>query len=136
VAVKIVTNQDGGIVGYATGSLIYHPEAVLAGSPFLQPARLSTTGGEPLQFYFSDRILPADQQQPFSASAIDKLGVSVSLGVGPTIVTLTFLSWGGGRVPVAMESKGHLLVGLGPPLGSPPHAVYVVSFTEVLRGPC
>ena len=137
VGVTIVTNEDGGLVGYATGELIYHPGASLAfkDSWFRRPARLSTTGGEPLKFYFSDRFLGNDKQQPFSAKFIDKLGVSVSLGADPHIVTLTFLSWGGGRVPVVMESKGHLLVGLGPALGRAPHAVYVVSFTEVKPGP-
>jgi len=144
VGVTIVTNQDNGIASYAVGSLIYHPGSLTG--PFFRPPRLSTTGGEPLNFYFSDRMLDIDPpaspggfghspRQPFSANAIDKLGVSVSLHSGPRVVKFTFHSWDGGTVSVAMESQGNLLVGLGPPLGNSPHAVYLVSFTGVSRPP-
>jgi|SRR5437763_8320649 len=141
VGVTIATNQDNGIVGYAVGDLIYHPEAVFAGSPFMRPARLSTTGGDPLNFYFSDRRIALDPtlggtlgpalRQPFSANSIDKLGVSVSFGIGPRTIRLTFLSWGGGTFSVVTESRGNLLVGLGPSLGNSPQAVYVASFSEL-----
>lgn len=57
------------------------------------------------------------------------------MGVGPHVVRLTFLSWGGGSFSVVTEAKGHLLAGLGPPLGNAPHALYVVSFTEMPSGP-
>lgn len=143
VHVTLVTNQDNGIAGYAVGSLIYHPPG---SAPFFRPPRLSTTGGEPLKFYFSDRMLDIDPpaapgllghspRQPFSANAIDQLGISVSWRFGPYIVKFTFHSWGGGTVSVAMESQGNMLVGLGPPLGNSPDAVYVLSFTGVSKLP-
>lgn len=151
VHVTLVTNQDNGIAGYAVGSLIYHAGSgsaifTLTGGSSFRPPRLSTTGGEPLTFYFSDRMLDIDPpapvgsfghspRQPFSANATDKLGVSVSLGFGPHIMNFTFHSWGGAIANVSMESRGNLLVGLGPPLGNSPNAVYVMSFTGVSRPP-
>lgn len=147
VGITIVTNQDtNSIVGYATGELVYHPATLVLGTPFLRPARLSTTGGDPLKFYFSDRRIAIDPtqpegrfgldlRQPFSANATDMLGVSVSLGIGPRTMKLTFLSWGGGTFSVVTEARGNLLVGLGPSLGNSSSAVYVASFSEVPPGP-
>jgi hypothetical protein len=134
--VTIVTNQNNGIASYAVGSLIYHAGAL--SGPFFRPARLSTTGGVPLDFYFSDRVDSfgePPQPQRFSAKAdrIDKLGVSISLHSGPRVVRFTFHSWGGATVGVAVESMGNLLVGLGPPLGDSPHAVYLIAFTGLIE---
>lgn len=144
VNVTIATNQDNGIASYAEGSLIYHAGSLI-GPQLFRPPRLSTTGGEPLKFYFSDRMLDIDPtsseslkhspRQPFSANAIDKLGVSISLHPSPRVVKFTFHSWDGATFSVAMESMGNLLVGLGPPLGNSPNAVYLVSFTGVNRPP-
>jgi len=149
VNVTLVTNQDNGIVGYAVGSLIYHAGSggvifsPTGGIPF-RPPRLSTTGGEPLTFHFSDRNLDIDPpsppfghspRQPFSVNATDKLGISISLLTNPHIVKFTFHSWGGGVASISMEPRGNLLVGLGPPLGDSPDAVYVISFTGVIRPP-
>jgi hypothetical protein len=145
VSITIVTNQDDGIVSYATGSVIYHPAALIG--PFFRPARLSTTGGEPLKSYFGNRMLDIDPpaapgtfgpspRQPFSANALDKLGVSISLGLGPRTVKFTLHSWENATFSVSMESRGNLLVGLGAPVGNlTDHAVYVVSFNGVLRPP-
>jgi len=87
VGVTVVTNQDNGIASYGSGSLVYHPASFVG--PFFRPARLSTTGGDPLKYYLSDRMLDIDPppspgtfghspRQPFSAVAVDKVGVSVS----------------------------------------------------------
>ena len=143
VGVTIVTNQDNGIASYATGDLVYHPGSLIG--TFFLPARLSTTGGEPLKYYLSDRMLNIDgppapgglavPRQPFSADATDQLGVSVS-SFGTPVIKFTLHSWGNVTFSLAMESRGNLLVGVGPPVGNlTDQAVYVVSFTGVFRGP-
>lgn len=149
VGVTVVTNQDNGIASYATGDLIYHPSALIG--PILRLERLSTTGGEPLKYYFSDRMLnidppgppgtfPPSPRQPFSANAIDKLGVSVSrgssFGGGSPVIKFTLHSWGNATFSVSMEPRGNLLVGSGPPVGgATDHAIYVVAFTGVFHPP-
>jgi hypothetical protein len=150
VGVTIVTNQDNGIVSYATGELSYF-SGLLVG--FIQrPERLSSSGSEGLQYSFSDRMLDIDPpspagsfghspRQPFSANATDRVGVSVSRGglvpgVGAPVVKFTLHSWGNATFSVVMESKGNLLVGTGPPVGAlTDHAVYVVAFTGVFHPP-
>lgn len=108
VNVALATNQDNGIVGYAEGSLIFHAgSGVVIFNPvsgkISRPPRLSTTGGEPLLFYFSDRRLGIDPpapagsfghspRQPFSANATDKLGISISLSTGIHIAAFTYIN--------------------------------------------
>jgi hypothetical protein len=137
--------------GYAVGSLLYPAGSGVvifnpAGGNAFRPPRLSTTGGTPLTFFFSDRKLDIDPppppgsfghspRQPFSANATDQLGVSISVGVGSRIAKLTFHRWGGGVATIAMEARWNLLVGSGPPLGDSPDAVYVIAFTGVSRPP-
>jgi hypothetical protein len=145
VGVTVVTNQDNGIASYGSGSLIYHPASLVG--PFFRPARLSTTGGEPLKYYFSDRMLDIDPpaspgtfghtpRQPFSAKAVDKLGVSVSTVLGSHAVKFTLHTWGNATFTVPMESRGNLLVGIGPPVGNlTNHAIYMVSFIGVANPP-
>lgn len=146
VGVSLVTNQDNGIASYATGELIYHPPSMIG--PLLRPARLSTTGGQPLKYYFSDRLLdidppPAegmfghDLRQPFSANATDALGLSVSLiALGPRVLKFTLHSWGNATFSVSTEARENLLVGIGPPVGNHTvHAVYVLAFTGVFHPP-
>jgi hypothetical protein len=136
--VTIVTNQDDGSASYAVGKLVYHGGSVDFKTGFSPRSRLSTTGGEPLDWYFSDRKLNLDKpipgmlgesRQPFSANALEKLGVSISDNpFGPFVMKLTFVTWGNGTSSIPMEPKGKLLVGVGPPLSNTDHAVYVVSF--------
>lgn len=146
VGVSIVTNQDNGTATYAVGDLIYHPASMIG--PFMRPARLSTTGGEPLKYFFSDRMLDIDPppppgnfgnspRQPFSANSTDKLGVSISLHfLGNRVVKFTLHSWGNATFSVPTEPRGNLLVGIGPPIGNASdHAVYVVAFTGITRPP-
>ncbi len=151
VGVTLVTNQDAGIVGYATGSLLYHAglggiASMKVGGGGFHPPSLSTAASAPLTFYFNDRRLDIDPaspagsfghspRQPFSANAVDKLGVSVSIGAGAHVMNLTFISWGGGVAHVSMEPRGNVLVGTGPPLGDSHDAIYVVSFGGILRPP-
>ena len=145
VGITLTTNQDNGIVSYATGMLIYHPASLIG--PFFRPARLSTTGGEPLQYYFSDRRLDIDPpsppgtfghspRQPFSANATDKLGVSISSNLGSRTVKFTLHTWGNATFNISVESRGNLLVGLGPAIGNlTDHAVYVISFAGPVTPP-
>jgi hypothetical protein len=154
VGVSIVTNQDNGIVSYATGRLKYHPGSLIG--PIQRPDRLSTTGSSPLLYYFSDRMIDIDPpdpppssgnfpsghlpRQPFSANATDKLGVSISRGGATGLVTLvakfTLHSWGNATFSVPVEARGNLLVGVGPPIGNlTDHAVYVISFNGPYRLP-
>lgn len=146
IGITIVSNQDNGLVGYAVGSLLYHPASVLFQFP--RPARLSTTGGEPLKFYFSDRRLDIDgpppeggfghtPRQPFSANAVDQLGVSLSLfSLNPLAVRLTFITWGGVNISMSMQPFGDMYVGLGPTLGGDsPHAAWLISFTGLSNPP-
>ena len=146
VGVTIVTNQDNGIASYANGSLLYHAFSLIG--PFGRPARLSTTGGEPLKFYFSDRMLNIDPpppsgsfgnsaRQPFSADSIDKLGISISLQFSNVrVVKFTLHSWGNATFSVSMEKRGNLLIGTGPAIGNQTdHAVYVISFHGIFHQP-
>jgi hypothetical protein len=150
IGITIVTNQDDGIASYATGQLIHHARIanLSVDNPFIRPARLSTTGGDPLQYFFSDRRLDIDQpgpagsfghtpRQPFSANAIDKLGVSITRNsFGPPVVRFTLHSWGNVTFSVSMESRGNLLVGVGPAIGGQTdHAIYAVAFTGIFRPP-
>jgi hypothetical protein len=150
VGVTVVTNQDNGIASYATGILLYRPGSLVG--PFFRPERLSTTGGEPLQHFFSDRTeveqLPGggpfggpSKMQPFSNDATDKLGLSMSrgslgLGVGNPVAKFTLHSWGNATFNVPLEPKGNLMVGIGPAIGNgSDHAVYVISFHDAPRIP-
>ena len=145
VGVTIVTNQDDGIASYGSGSLIYHPASFVG--PFFRPARLSTTGGKPLEYYLSNKMLDIDPpslpgtfghspRQPFSANAVDKLGLSVSSVLGSRTIRFTLHSGGNATFTVSMESRGNLLVGIGPPVGNlTDHAIYVLCFTGILNPP-
>ncbi|MCU0450833.1 MAG: hypothetical protein MUC97_13495 [Bernardetiaceae bacterium] len=146
VMVTIVTNQDNGITSYATGALIYHASSMTG--PHWRSARLSTTGGSPAKYYFSDRMLDIDPpsppgtfghspRQPFSANAIDNLGISISLfNLNLIVVKFTLHSWGNATFNVSMEKRGSLLIGTGAPIGNlSDHATYLMSFHGVINPP-
>lgn len=152
VGVTVVTNQDNGIASYASGSLVYHPPGPVSAAPgpagpFFRQARLSTTGGTPLTYFFSDRMLDIDPppapgtfghspRQPFSANATDKLGLSISVGFGPRVAKFTLLNWGNATFSVSTEARENLLVGIGPPVGNgSSHAIYVIAFTGATNPP-
>ena len=148
VSVRVVTNQENGHVGYAEGVLNFHPASggVILGGPSFQPARLTTTGGEPLKFSFNIRMRDIDPgphepgtfghlpRQPFDADNTDRLGVSISVS-NITTTEVTFLSVGGAPANIRMEALGDMLVGLGPSVGGSPNAVYVISFVSLLKPP-
>jgi hypothetical protein len=151
LGVSIVTNQDNLVVSYAQGTLNYHPPLTTSkslgkkGSPpqsWVIPARLSTTGGQPLKIFFSDRRLDIDPppqptppdsfgnvahpRQPFSANDFDEIGFSISQNhVSPPVAKFTLLSWDNATFTVALESRGNILTGVGP--GG---AVYVIAFSD------
>jgi hypothetical protein len=144
VGVTIASNQDNGIVGYAVGSLVFHPAVFnpVGGGPAQTPAHLSTVPGQELTFYFSDRKLDIDPppppgsfgngaRQPFNANATEKLGVSISLGVIRTMTLAVFNS----QSQLQLQPMGDLLLGLGPSLGNSDRGVFVASFTAPLQGP-
>jgi hypothetical protein len=145
VNVSIVTNQDNLVVSYASGTLNYYPpvsgiDTPIGSRPIRISAKLSTTGGKPLDIFFSDRRLDIDPgsfgnaglpRQPFSANNTDKIGVSISQNLfSPPVAKFTLLSWDNATYTVALESRGNLLIGVGP--GG---AVYVISFSDWLPGP-
>jgi hypothetical protein len=142
VGVALVTNQPSGIVSYATGELVYHP-ASATGTIFLFE-RLSTSGGNALKYYFSDRRRDVDPppqagqfafppRQPFDVDATDNLGISLSQSpLSGMTAKFTLLSWQNATFTVALNSLGDLLVGLGPAIGNQPgQATYVISFSNV-----
>lgn len=150
VNVSIATNQDNLVVSYATGTLNYHPprdggiDVPVGGRFFHIPARLSTTGGKPLDIFFSDRRLDIDPPTPagsfgnsarlrqlFSANDSDEIGFSISRNLhSQPVAKFTLHSWGNATFTVALESRGNLLVGVGP--GG---AVYTIAFSDWLQGP-
>lgn len=153
VIATLVTNQDDGIATYAVGGLAYHPPGSSSGGGgfgLMRPARLSTTGvadGLGLEHYFSDRRLAIDPppsdgsfpkfpRQPFSANAIDRLGLSMSRNLsGPVVAKFTLHAAGNTSFTVPLEERGNLLVGLGPAVGShSDHAVYVISLRFEANG--
>ena len=142
VPVTVVTNQRGGEVSYATGSLDFE-EGRLAGRFFL-PERLSTTPGSPLEYLFSDRVVdiapPAPNQfgefNPFSLENADKLGLSLSSSLGATTAHFTLLSWGNGTFTVPLIDAPGVLVGSGAPVGHGADAAsYVISFGTIVAPP-
>ena len=133
VTVTLVTNQENGIVSYATGTLRYHKPFSEGGIPVPQSERLETEGS--LDYYFSDVVSfwpgpPggfAGAKQPFASSVrVDKLGMMIR----PRSLTavLTLESWDNARFTVHLERKGDVLVGAGAPVGNnADSAVYVIS---------
>lgn len=147
IGVTIATNQDDGpsgpIVGYATGTLLYHaPSTFITPHPF--PGRLANAPDAPLTFYFSDRVSIINPpeggfggtRQPFRADATDHLGLSLSISVSlPHTASFTFIDWGGGVFNFPLEDRENLLIGTGPSLGIAESALYVLSFTGPIRPP-
>lgn len=143
VGIALVTNQPGGTVSYAAGRLTYYPP-IFAGSIF-RPGRLSNSGGDPLKYYFSDRMRDVDPppqpggfghspRQPFNVDATDKLGMSISKFGSSVVVKFTLLSWQNATFAIAVTPLGDLLTGLGPSIGNQPgQAAYVVSFSDVAK---
>lgn len=144
LGVTLATNQDSGIVAYATGLLTYRAAHVEPVNHHATLASLGTVADKPLAAYFSDRRLDIDPagagfghlaRQLFSANALDKLGVSISLIGTPRVLALTFISWGGTTARIALEARGNLLMGLGPSLGNSAQALYVLSFQGITGRP-
>ena len=144
VNVALVTNQDNQIVSYAKGSLVYHRNRVNVGGIGIDMESLANDPDQPLQYFFSDRMLDIDPppapgtfghnpRQPFSANATDKLGMAfvgfISIQTTPVTIHLTLLSWGNATFTVELAPLGNLLYGTGAPVGTlTDSAVYIVSF--------
>lgn len=151
VDVTIVTNQDNGLASYATGELIYHSSRFVGdtglGGGFLRPERLTTTGGAPLRYLFSDRTIdlappPAPGSlgsipilQPFYIEAGDQLGLSISQQfASKPVAKFTLHSWNNATFTVSLDPIGNLLSGVGGPIGNATdHAVYLIACTQVRR---
>ena len=146
VHITIVSNQDNGIASYAVGDLIFHPQTggQFFDGPPLEPAHMKSAADDPLLMFFSDRKLSIDPppppgtfgnspRQPFSANATEALGVSVSLGFGDNQTVGVSITVFGNSSHFEMNRQGNLFVGVGPPLGNSPEAVYVLAFTGIIR---
>jgi hypothetical protein len=144
VGITLASNQDNGIVGYAVGDLVFHKASggVVRGGPIFRPARLESSQGQELHFFFSDRKLDIDPpappgsfghtpRQPFNANATEKLGMTISLG-SPHVMQLAVF---GTRSLVTLSPMSDLLVGVGPSLGNSAAGVFVVAFTGIFRPP-
>ena len=144
VGVTLASNQDNGIVGYAVGDLVYHKASggVILGGPVFRPARLESSPGQELQFFFSDRKLDIDPppppgsfgrtpRQPFNANATEKLGMTIGLGSPHTMQLVVF----GTKSLLTLNAMSDLLVGVGPSLGNSAAGVFVVAFTGIFRPP-
>jgi hypothetical protein len=148
VHVTIVSNQDNGIASYGVGDLVFHSATggQVLGGPLLHPAHMESAAGSPLTLFFSDRKLAIDPapapgsfggspRQPFSANATEALGMRVAPGLGIRQVVPVTITVFGNSVKFDMEPRGNVLVGVGPPLGPSPEAVYVLSFTGITHPP-
>jgi hypothetical protein len=149
VHITIVSNQDNGLASYAVGDLIFHPATggeVLdrAGAPRRNPRPAHMESATPLRMFFSDRRLDIDPpspplghdpRQPFSANATEALGVSVAPGFGDHQTIRVSITVFGNSSTFNMERRGNLYVGVGPPLGPSPEAVYVLAFTGIAIPP-
>jgi hypothetical protein len=137
VDVTLVTNQPSGVVSYATGQLVYYPASQIG--TIYRFERLSTSRGDALKYYFSDRLRDVDPpqlvplpRQPFNVDATDKLGMSLSKSLSGMAAKFTLVSWQNTTFTVVLNPLGDLLVGLGPAIGNQPgQAAYVISFARV-----
>lgn len=133
VKATIASNQDDGVVSYATGGFVYHPFSLKTG----QHARLLSDG--PFTMLFSDRTrdtaigggelsFPNVERQPFDLHEAEQdVGVLVSIGPGEHRIRLSVF---GGQSTFTVRPMGNLLVGQGPsvsPSGRP--AVFVLALT-------
>lgn len=148
VHITIVSNQDDGIASYAVGDLIFHPATggqVVDGPP-LRPAHMESAAANPLRMFFSNRRLSIDPppapgsfggspRQPFSANATEALGLSIALKIGDHDTVRVSITVFGNSAKFDMERRGNLFVGVGPPLGPSPEAVYVLAFTGITNPP-
>jgi hypothetical protein len=146
INVFLATNSDNGIVSYARGVASFRPRRFSfdINRPYVLPARISTSGSQGLEYFFSDRVefeaepsggpFAVSQQQPFSNDMTDRLGFSLSEPQwGPPVVKFTLHSWNNATFSVPMTKHGKILFGMGPPVGGgAEQAGYLVSFT---RGP-
>ena len=154
VTVTIASNQDNGLVSYATGSLVYHPATIAAKvGGVSRQARLDPDPAGPFRILFSDRTSQVDvppaaapappgqtpsfgagagNTQPFDLDQPDSMTVSITLGVASVMHLGLFNS----NSIVMLKPLGDLLVGLGPSLGNSAAGVFVVALTGfVTPGP-
>ena len=140
VSVTLATNQENGIVSYATGTLRYHPPFNEGGIPVPQTERLESV--DALDYYFSDVVTfwPGPHggcggtKQPFAPKQRgDKLGLLIRPRALTAVLTLE--SWDNARFTVPMERKGDVLVGIGSPVGNnADSAVYLISLDGRVLG--
>lgn len=136
--VTFVMHQDNQLVTYATGNLDYHRHPVDVGGFNIVEEKLASSPDQPLQYFFSDRMLDIDPppppglfghlpRQPFSANAAEKLGMSFggfkSISTNPATVHFTALSEGNTAFTVEFAPLGNLLYGT-----LADSTVYTVSF--------
>lgn len=140
VTVALASNQNDGVATYAAGDLVFHAAAGGAQGPTFRPTRLQSE--QPFTMFFSDRRLDIDPpaapgtfghapRQPFSANAPERLGLSITLQLGTTVMQLAVF---GSKSNVSLKPVGDLLVGLGPSLSKSGAAgVFVLAFLSVRK---
>lgn len=149
VDITLTTNQDNGIVAYATGQLKYYPESFTGRLSRLES--LSTIGTAPLQYLLSSSTIPVGMPPP--AGAFDNRNLqpfNVLAPFFPINLTITQRFAVRGETsnpnplveikPVDSDTTfsfdtqpiGKLLVGLGPVYDNEAMgAVHVITFTDV-----
>jgi hypothetical protein len=139
--VTVVSNQDDGLVSYATGRL-----ELTKGRFFIDPFRhsfpdtLSTINGEDLILLFSDRLSagPETLGQPFDVDQPEKLRFKITPGFGSGQASVHFrvATWTDHYFHFALLPLSDLLAGIGPALsGNSPNAVFTFSFSQLPPSP-
>ena len=147
--VTMTSQGTNGLVGYAVGSLVLKPPVTVG--QVLRSATL-TTGSGALLSSFSDRVRVIDTdppgglgvvpRQPFDDDQKDEIGLAVyqtfqrPFPPGNTThaygATLTFRSWGGGRMSIGLDPAGDFLFGVGPKVDGVQSA-FLLSFRTIDR---
>lgn len=120
VVFNLISNQENGVCGYASGRFNYKP-GTATGEPPLTVSLPGTFDADGVKQFFSDRLTP--DNDPFNPAAPDSIGVRLTLS-DPPHVRLKLNSWGGGYLGFSVECRNGVLI------GAPPGAVIVISLQQ------
>ncbi len=140
--VTIVTNQENGLVGYATGGLLFQPFSNKGKVPVISFERFYTSAKKELRCLISNRVTkvgPAPpkggkdlrEEQPFALTLPDKWGLVLTSE--PIMqAEFTLVSQGNKKFQVPLIEVGNIMMGVGPALGSGARrAVYLIAITDI-----
>lgn len=129
---SIVTNQENGVVSYASGVLGYHPRPEAPDGRVLHPlVNVAKFTGELAQVF-------SDPQRPFGESRVDQLGIDMVVDPdGQLVIRVTALSWGSGRSELhVLGCDAQVLYAMGPGIGAHiPAALYAISLGVPVANP-